>query len=74
MHQVQHSNQRPPNLSKQTNSLYVKVQFFFSGIHIDRKTKLLRDAIPAVFYLLQYTFILGTYMPPPQVGFWAFLA
>ena len=63
----------------------LKVQFFLvesisigrpirSGRGVDPYTVLLRDAIPAVFYLLQDTFILGTYMPPPQVGFWAFLA
>ena len=63
----------------------LKVQFFLvesiaigkpirGGRGVDPYTVLLRDAIPAVFYLLQYTFILGTYMPPPQVGFWAFLA
>ena len=119
MLQVQHSNQRPPNLSKQTNSLYVKGAVFFlvesiaigkpirGGRGVDPYTVLLRDAIPAVFYLSQDTSILrgtitlrerrgslgwrrsldgggggwilpyishiGTYMPPHQVGFWAFL-
>ena len=69
MLQVQNSNQRPPNLSKQTNSLYVKGAVFLvesisigkpirGGRGVDPYTVLLRDAIPAVFYLLQDTFIL----------------
>ena len=62
MLQVQHSNQWPPNLSKQTNRLYVKGAVFFlvesisigkpirGGRGVDPYTVLLRDAIPAVFY------------------------